>query len=485
MSRESKIGILFRLTLIWGVITALSMGGRVDSLVIDSSSTARSVGHVPKGEIGWKIVDVVHDGKYDYYENGFERTRKQILELRPGDRIVVYHKSRLLLRTLDGRVLILGPDTILRIAKRPRRVNGSLYYPWIVEKGMLLVESSLYRATPKKFILIRLGRLEFRIGGNFFLTRWQGKWGIGSIQGKTTIWIGGFKYAIELGKFWLWMDGRWKVIDIPTNLWKVILSMLENVTTGEKEETSFESCMQNVPIFPGASNAPVFPVKPGVNIQNDDVLRNYLVRAPLREVIDYYRTHPPRGKGWILHENSNLLEWKRGDSSVVIGISPTGVEGITGIYFHECSINEPLPGHVVEQTAPVPPSVGSINPAYELSSAVLTSSTANAACFIPVPENHGWERDREAERSIHRSNKKLWDYKVYRTPVSVKLAIRRYRKFLHRSRRWNNPIWKERGYGCLWMGWDGRFNQATYTAVFCEKEDGMTEVDLFCRKRPR
>ena len=426
----------------------------------------------------WRVTFISKKGTYDWYRHGQRITTKEPFDLEAGDRIVVYDDSRLTLYTSDGRVIILGPNTEVEISNLLHQNYGIMDLLWVIKKGFFLVENQA--PVVHRMIFIRLGQVEFRIGGgNFFVTPWKGQWSLGAIKGDLKIWIEDREYLIPFHKMWFWLDGRWEVLDIPATLWKMIVSLLEGMKT-DLTEGAFEKCMQYVPIMPGATNEPLFYVKPGVSIQNDDP-RNYLIRAPRKRVTAYYRSHPPKGKGWILHESSNLLEWKRGESQVVIGISPTGVDGITSIYFHACNLAPDVSGESIEGKGKVWPSNGAISQVGITSSTSLVpnSSLVHSTCFEPIPVNDGWERDRRAEAHVHRSHKGVWDYRIYRTRASVKWTFRKYLDFLKDRGEWIDFIWKERGDGCHWMEWSDR-HLSIHTALFCEREDGITEIDLIC-----
>ena len=120
-------------------------------------------------------------------------------------------------------------------------------------------------------------------------------------------------------------DGYWK-----KSRWK---GKLENL-----ERSMLECVLRWIPLMPGATNARYYQVAKGTEIHNNSPL-NFLIHASVEEVYEYYRTHPPAGGCWSRTEKPNMITWRRGDSIVNIGITPTGIDTITNIFFHACDID--------------------------------------------------------------------------------------------------------------------------------------------------
>jgi hypothetical protein len=239
--------------------------------------------------------------------------------IEPGDVIVTEGRGETLLRLLDGSVLRLGSGSRFRMD----RLYGHCGMGQICGGTLLEGTLRLLFHSGKEGWWIRIADALIRLSDAEVLFRLlDGRKEIGCLSGLIVIEIGGKRYELHGGELLRFRNGHWEII------------LLE--TEDEMLPKTFSECMKFVPIMPGATNASRYPVGGGTTIRNEDTLHSYLVHASVSKVMEYYRTHPPKGSGWRLKEKNHLLTWSNGIMQVVIGIGPTGVDTITNIYFHYC-----------------------------------------------------------------------------------------------------------------------------------------------------
>ena len=86
-------------------------------------------------------------------------------------------------------------------------------------------------------------------------------------------------------------------------------------------------CLKYIALPPGATNAAVVPVRPGMSIRNTGSygVQNFLVRMREDALKNWFLRHPPEGPGWIVEIKDGRIIWWRGNTYINIQYSRTGV----------------------------------------------------------------------------------------------------------------------------------------------------------------
>ena len=264
---------------------------------------------------------ILEKGSAHLLRNGHKIVIDARTRLEKGDLIEAGGGGEAWFRLGDGSIIRLGGGSRFRLDE----LYGQCGMGQICSGTLLEGTLRLLFHSGREGWWIRMGEALIRLAdAELILRLLNGRREIGCLAGLIDIEIGGRRYELHGGEVLRFRNGRWELFPLETEGSDGVVSH------------SFSECMELVPIMPGATNAEKYVYGPNMSIVNNDTLHSYLIHAPVGEVEEYYRTHSPRGKGWRLDEKPNLLRWSNGIVQVVIGISPTGVDTITAIYFHYC-----------------------------------------------------------------------------------------------------------------------------------------------------